>query len=109
MASELKEEHEINTILRADQSTWSTQNRQLQQHVDKLIDEHKLEVDALNEQLRDIMFHFEAQQKLASASDDSSAAGAGGGGGTEHVTQHEIEQAVIEIGPAAKGQRRKKK
>jgi hypothetical protein len=64
----------------------------------------------LSEQLRDIMFHFEAQRKLADAQCDV-AEGTASGGTTERtlVTRQEIEQAVIEIGPGAKSQRRKKK
>ena len=74
--------------------------RVLEEKLARATTEHKEEVAALEEQLRDIMFHFEGQAKIKAATEENAV---------DHVSKEEVQEASIEIGPATPKGRKKKK
>ncbi|ODN04212.1 BRCA1-associated protein [Orchesella cincta] len=64
VTAELKEEKELNKHLQQDQVKWSELTKKLEKDLEKLKTEKDTEVQDLKEQLRDVMFYFEAQKTI---------------------------------------------
>ncbi|VDM41021.1 unnamed protein product [Toxocara canis] len=61
---ELSEERAINKLLRDDQNKWTEKVNNLEMKNDALHEKFTATVNELNEQVRDLMLHFEAQNKF---------------------------------------------
>ncbi|XP_033627537.1 BRCA1-associated protein-like [Asterias rubens] len=86
VAADLKEEKEMNQCLRENQQLWQTKVMELETKYTEDSKKKQGEIDELKEQLRDLMFYLDAQQKIGSTSDD---------------TRQEIQDGQIVIGEAA--------
>ncbi|KAL8591582.1 hypothetical protein ACOMHN_055549 [Nucella lapillus] len=84
--ADLQEERQLNNCLRENQGIWQEQVDSLEKSVKDLTISKDKEVGELREQLRDVMFYLEAQQKLSTASD---------------ISQEEIQDGQIIVGAAA--------
>ncbi|XP_076452554.1 BRCA1-associated protein-like [Babylonia areolata] len=84
--TELQEEKELNRCLRDNQQLWQQRVDALETSVRDLSTSKDKEVEELREQLRDVMFYLEAQEKLAATSD---------------VSQEEIQEGQVIVGAAA--------
>lgn len=82
---ELQDERELNHSLCTNQSQWQEKINKLETQMKQMKEEKDTELKDLKEQLRDVMFYFEAQQKLST---------------TTEVTQEEIEGGQIVVGAA---------
>ena len=69
---------------------------------------HPQEVSDLQEQLRDVMFYLEAQQKLSNVASEG-ANGVGGACGVAGVSQAEIQDGQVIVGASPSPQGREKK
>ncbi|XP_022108834.1 BRCA1-associated protein-like isoform X2 [Acanthaster planci] len=86
ITAELKEEKEMNRCLRDNQQLWQTKVMELEKKCNEDSKQKQGEIDDLKEQLRDLMFYLDAQQKIGSTSED---------------TRQEIQDGQIVIGAAA--------
>uniref|UniRef100_A0A915L0T6 Uncharacterized protein n=1 Tax=Romanomermis culicivorax TaxID=13658 RepID=A0A915L0T6_ROMCU len=87
---ELKEEKDINQMLREDQSDWTQKTSELQKQLEDMTLTREKEIGDLKEQLRDLMFHFEAQTKLGEiGANDSTVA-----------SEQEIRESQLTVGEA---------
>ncbi|KAL3856749.1 hypothetical protein ACJMK2_011472 [Sinanodonta woodiana] len=96
---DLQEEREMNKCLLDNQHVWQKKVATLEVQIKEFNEKKDQEIQDLKEQLRDVMFFVEAQQKLANTSD---------------VSQEEIQEGQIIVGaaspnPAASGRRSRKK
>lgn len=71
LASELKDEQELNKCLQENQKLWQQKLRQSEEKVQSLEAAKNQEVTDLQEQLADLMRHLETQQAIASASQET--------------------------------------
>lgn len=71
LASELKDEQELNKCLQENQKVWQQKLRQSEEKAQSLEDAKNQEVTDLQEQLADLMRHLETQQAIASASQET--------------------------------------
>ncbi|XP_064612632.1 LOW QUALITY PROTEIN: BRCA1-associated protein-like [Liolophura sinensis] len=84
--TELRDEKEMNKGLLENQQAWQKRVNSLETKVQELTASKEEEIEELREQLRDVMFYLEAQQKLSS---------------TKEVSQTEIQEGQIIVGAAA--------
>lgn len=84
---DLQEERAMNKSLLENQSVWQQQITELEKKVKEMNEQKDKELEELREQLRDMMFHLEAQQKLA---DDGLA-----------VSQKELQEGQVIVGAAS--------
>ncbi|XP_013412070.1 BRCA1-associated protein [Lingula anatina] len=89
LSTELQEEKEMNKCLRENQQTWQEKFKKLQVNVDKEAEKKNMEIADLKEQLRDVMFYLEAQQKLSSPG--------------LAVTQEELQGGQVIVGESSPG------
>ncbi|XP_031570682.1 BRCA1-associated protein-like isoform X2 [Actinia tenebrosa] len=71
LVSELKEEKELNQCLRDNQKLWNEKVSQVEKKLEETETKYKTEVSDLQEQVNDLMRHFETQQAIACAPDDT--------------------------------------
>lgn len=83
---ELQEEKEMNKCLLENQSIWQHKVTGLETQIRDLAQTKDTELQELKEQLRDVMFYVEAQQKLAEA---------------KEVTPEELQDGQVIVGAAA--------
>lgn len=83
---ELQEEKEMNKCLQENQLIWQQKVTGLETQIRDIAQTKDKELQELKEQLRDVMFYVEAQQKLAEAKD---------------ITQEEIQDGQVIVGAAA--------
>ncbi|CAG2194195.1 BRAP [Mytilus edulis] len=81
--SELQEEKQMNKCLLENQQVWQKKVLTLESQVKDLTCTKEKEITELREQLRDVMFYLEAQQKLSSATE---------------ISQEEIQDGKITLG-----------
>ncbi|CAG5135763.1 unnamed protein product [Candidula unifasciata] len=84
--AELQEERQMNICLRDNQQHWQTRVTALEGKLKDLTEKKDQEITELKEQLRDVMFYLEAQQKLANSTG---------------VSQEEIQGGQVIVGAAA--------
>uniref|UniRef100_A0A915PZM3 BRCA1-associated protein n=1 Tax=Setaria digitata TaxID=48799 RepID=A0A915PZM3_9BILA len=65
--AELAEERALNRLLRSDQENWSTRLAKMEAENNSLHEKYVATVRDLNEQIRDLMMHFEAESKIQDA------------------------------------------
>lgn len=65
MQKQLTEERELSKALQTNQSSWHFKYKNLEQQYNELKHNHDKEVTDLKEQLRDVMFFLDTQQKMA--------------------------------------------
>jgi BRCA1-associated protein len=70
MEKELDEEKQMNECLRKNQQLWQEKVTELEKHVKKVEGQRKVEVAELQEQVGDLMRHFEAQTAIEKAPAD---------------------------------------
>lgn len=87
MVSELQEEREMNKCLRENQSLWQEKLAESEQRLTKLIEKKDQEIGELKDQVRDLMFFLEAQQKLQDVPEGD-------------ATREEIEGSSIVMSPS---------
>ncbi|XP_025089769.1 BRCA1-associated protein-like [Pomacea canaliculata] len=96
--TELQEERDMNKCLLENQQLWQKRVTNLESHVKDLSASKEKEIADLREQLRDVMFFLEAQEKLANTTD---------------VSQEEIQEGQVIVGatasPSAVGRKGHKK
>ncbi|KAL3995005.1 BRCA1-associated protein 2 family protein [Acanthocheilonema viteae] len=100
--AELEEERALNKLLRSDQEKWSTRLTEMEAKNTGLHQKYVATINDLNEQIRDLMMHFDAEAKIQNAIE------------TNEVTEKEInEGSVVVANPPqrtpVKNRRRKKK
>ncbi|XP_046579416.1 BRCA1-associated protein-like [Haliotis rubra] len=83
---QLKEEQQMNTCLRDNQQLWQNKVTALENKLKDSLAVKDKEVRDLQDQLRDIMFYLEAQQKLSNNTE---------------VSQEEIQEGQVIVGAAA--------
>lgn len=83
---ELQEERDMNKCLLENQQLWQKRVTALETTVKDLSESKEKEISELRDQLRDVMFFLEAQDKLANSAD---------------VTQEEIQDGQVIVGAAA--------
>ncbi|KAK7480039.1 hypothetical protein BaRGS_00028676, partial [Batillaria attramentaria] len=83
---ELQEERDINKSLLENQQLWQKRVTSLETTVKDLSESKDKEISELRDQLRDVMFYLEAQDKLANTAD---------------VSQEEIQDGQVIVGAAA--------
>ncbi|CAH1800491.1 unnamed protein product [Owenia fusiformis] len=86
LTKELKEEREMNQCLRENQKDWVKRVEELETKFNHSIASKDKELQDVQEQLRDVMFYIEAQQKLSK---------------TTEVSQAEIQGGHVIVGEAA--------
>ncbi|KAK7088267.1 BRCA1-associated protein-like [Littorina saxatilis] len=95
---ELQEERDMNKCLMENQQIWQKRVTALETTVKDLTESKEKEISELREQLRDVMFYLEAQQKLAN---------------TTEISQEELQDGQVIVGAAASpesgGKKRSKK
>ncbi|XP_005093000.1 BRCA1-associated protein [Aplysia californica] len=84
--SELQEERQMNKCLRENQQQWQVRVGALEKQLKEITTKKDQEVKDLQEQLRDVMFYLEAQQKLANS---------------PGVSREEIQDGQVIVGAAA--------
>jgi BRCA1-associated protein len=84
--SELQEEREMNKSMRENQSLWQKKLQDSETRMSTLIQAKDKEVQELKEQVRDLMFFLEAQEKLKDVSD---------------ATREEIEEGQVVVPASA--------
>ncbi|KAL5016961.1 hypothetical protein ScPMuIL_006550 [Solemya velum] len=84
--TDLQEEKQMNGCLRQNQEGWQNRVELLEEQVKNITEIKDKEMKDLQEQLRDVMFYLEAQQKLAN---------------TDEVSQEEIQESQVILGAAA--------
>lgn len=84
--SELQEERDMNKCLLENQQLWQKRVSALETSVKDLTESKEKEISELRDQLRDVMFYLEAQDKLANTAD---------------VSQEEIQDGQVIVGAAA--------
>ncbi|XP_015519090.2 BRCA1-associated protein isoform X1 [Neodiprion pinetum] len=67
--SELSEEKQLSKALQTNLSSWQTKHKQLQLEFNQYKGAQELEMTDLREQLRDVMFFFEAQKQIENSAD----------------------------------------
>ncbi|GAB1598091.1 BRCA1-associated protein-like [Argonauta hians] len=87
---DLQEERAMNKSLQENQSVWQEKVAKLESHVKELSESKSQEIQELQEQLRDMMFHLEAQQKLTHQE------------GIEDISQEEIQGGQVIVGASNK-------
>lgn len=65
LQKQLTEERELSKALQSNQSSWHFKYKTLEQQYNELKHNHDKEVTDLKEQLRDVMFFLDTQQKMA--------------------------------------------
>ncbi|XP_074658919.1 BRCA1-associated protein-like [Tubulanus polymorphus] len=70
LTAELKDEKELNRCLRDNQLQWQNKFEDLEKRFETTTKEKDQELQELKDQLRDIMFYLEAQQKIANSSNE---------------------------------------
>ncbi|XP_013780063.1 BRCA1-associated protein-like [Limulus polyphemus] len=83
LSSELKEEKEMNKCLRQYQQQWQDKLKDTEHHLMELKENKEKEITDLKDQVRDLMFYLEAQEKLQHVSE---------------TTRQEIEEGQIVVG-----------
>ncbi|CAD6195704.1 unnamed protein product [Caenorhabditis auriculariae] len=87
--SELKDEQDMNKMLRQDQQVWKTQFEDLQKKQAVKEKEYTEKMEDLQAQVNDLLLHFETQSKIANQL------------ATGNVTQQEVESGQLGVTPAA--------
>uniref|UniRef100_A0A0R3RWU9 BRCA1-associated protein n=1 Tax=Elaeophora elaphi TaxID=1147741 RepID=A0A0R3RWU9_9BILA len=100
--AELEEERALNKLLRSDQEKWSTKLAEMEAKNASMHEKYIETVNDLNEQIRDLMMHFEAEAKIQNAV------------ATNEVTEQEVNEGnVVVVDPPqrtpVRNRRRKKK
>ncbi|KAK5637995.1 hypothetical protein RI129_012290 [Pyrocoelia pectoralis] len=72
---ELNEERQLGKALREYQQQWQSKVAQLEERYQTLKDTKEKELNDVREQLRDLMFHFDAQETIAQSHDRDDIAG----------------------------------
>ncbi|XP_076363777.1 BRCA1-associated protein [Tachypleus tridentatus] len=83
LSSDLKEEKEMNKCLRQYQQQWQDKLKDTEHHLMELKENKEKEINDLKDQVRDLMFYLEAQEKLQHVSE---------------TTRQEIEEGQIVVG-----------
>ncbi|RWS28418.1 brca1-associated protein-like protein [Leptotrombidium deliense] len=86
VSSELQEEKDINKCLQENQSLWNQKLQETEKQLKTLTESKETELRELREQVRDLMFFLEAQEKLKDCSD---------------VSREEIESGQIVVAPGS--------
>ncbi|KAK3707696.1 hypothetical protein RRG08_050511 [Elysia crispata] len=87
--AELQEERQLNKCLRENQQLWQGKVSALEERLKSSTETRDKEVSDLQEQLRDVMFYLEAQQKLA------------GGEGLDGMSREELQESQVIVGAAS--------
>lgn len=101
ISAELEEERQMNKCLRENQNSWQTKLNEVQESTKKLIEKKDEEIDELKDQVRDLMFFLETQNKLKDVTEEE---------------RKDIESGTIVVGESpssasssgSKGRRRRK-
>ncbi|CAG2162310.1 unnamed protein product [Oppiella nova] len=99
--SELKEERELNACLRENQMGWQSKITETEVQLKELKTVKDKEVTELQEQVRDLMFFLETQEKLKSVSDEARDEIASG-----HIVVQQNESAGTSSRPKSKVKKR---
>ncbi|KAK6012098.1 hypothetical protein OSTOST_22760 [Ostertagia ostertagi] len=98
VTSELKAEQEMNEMLRADQQLWKSKVLELENKCVTSEQQFSKRINELQEQVSDLMLHFDAQAKIQAQLDSS------------QVSKEEIESSQVGVSATPeKRQRRKNK
>jgi BRCA1-associated protein len=84
--SDLEEERTLNKCLRDNQEGWNKKVKNLEEKLSKVTHERDKEIDELKEQVRDLMFFLEAQNKLKNSNE---------------VSVEEIQESTVIVSPSA--------
>ncbi|VDM97732.1 unnamed protein product [Onchocerca ochengi] len=100
--AELAEERAFNKLLRSDQEKWSAKLAEMEAKNASLNEKYAAAVNDLNEQIRDLMMHLEAETKIQDAVEKN------------EVTEQEINESNVIVTESpqhnlVKNRRRKKK
>ncbi|MCP9263802.1 BRCA1-associated protein [Dirofilaria immitis] len=99
---ELEEERTLNKLLRSDQEKWSAKLAEMEAKNISLNEKYAATVNDLNEQIRDLMMHFEAETKIQNALE------------MNKITEQEVNESSVTVADppqhsSMKSRRRKKK
>ncbi|KJH52024.1 hypothetical protein DICVIV_01725 [Dictyocaulus viviparus] len=99
VTSELKDEQEMNKMLRNDQELWKNKVLELEKRCSSCEQQSSSKISELQEQVSDLLLHFEAQSKLQAQLDNA------------QVSKEEIENSHVgvSISTPERKQRRKNK
>ncbi|RCN45602.1 zinc finger, C3HC4 type [Ancylostoma caninum] len=99
VTSELKEEREMNEMLRSDQQLWKHKVDELEKKCATCEQQFSQRISELQEQVSDLMLHFDAQSKIQAQLDSA------------QVSKEEIETSHVDVSMSTpeKKQRRKNK
>ncbi|EYB90803.1 hypothetical protein Y032_0214g2340 [Ancylostoma ceylanicum] len=99
VTSELKEEREMNEMLRSDQQLWKHKVDELEKKCATCEQQFSQRINELQEQVSDLMLHFDAQSKIQAQLDSA------------QVSKEEIESSHVDVSMSTpeKKQRRKNK
>lgn len=95
--AELSEERTVNKLLRVDQEKWAGKVAELEQKNLAMQIQYSDTISELNEQIRDLMMHFEAQNKFHESVK------------TEEVSEQELQESTVVVGESPNKHRRRKK
>ena len=70
ISSELEEEKQMNKCLRENQNSWQVKLNEVQESTKKLIEKRDDEISELKDQVRDLMFFLETQNKLKDVTEE---------------------------------------
>jgi len=101
LQSELKEERELNACLRENQMGWQSKITETEVQLKELKTVKDKEVTELQEQVRDLMFFLETQEKLKTVSDEARDEIASG-----HIVVQQNESAGTSSRPKSKVKKR---
>lgn len=65
----MAEEKELRQALQLNQTSWQNKHKQLQDEMSEFKEKKEVETTDLKEQIRDLMFYFEAQKQIANSAD----------------------------------------
>ncbi|VDK40927.1 unnamed protein product [Gongylonema pulchrum] len=82
---ELEEERAMNNLLRSDQAKWSKKITELEERSANEQKNHTIREKDLEEQIRDLMMHIEAQNKIQNALE------------TQEVTEQEVAESTLAV------------
>lgn len=96
--TELTDERTVNKLLLADQEKWTNKVAELDEKIRTLQIQYSSETEDLKEQVRDLMMHFEAQNKFQETVS------------AEQVSEKELREGILTVeGSPSKTKRRNKK
>ncbi|VDN05369.1 unnamed protein product [Thelazia callipaeda] len=95
--TELEEERALNVVLRSDQEKWLSKFKQIEARNESLEQKYSDTVKDLNEQIRDLMMHFETGAQIQSAVQRN------------EITEKEITESSVVVGDAPQQSQSKKR